>query len=264
MRPLLLWWPHRAERIFGRPHDRPDAIVFGRERDEPRHVVGRRDVVGVEARRVGICRVVEAQVVGLLVHPGDETVIAERRDARQRARRGVVGRNQQQVQQIGDPNAIVRAQIGRRRAQRVGAGDRDFLVEVGRRLEEHDRGHHFRDAGDRALVHRVFFVEHLAGGGVVNNGGGGADIRHDVARVVGAERGCLGFGERPGRSAGFRAGGADARSTCPGTGRGRRLGLGCRFGSRRNLTDRSCSGRGTCASGAGSRPATEPQGERYR
>ena len=57
-------------------------------------------------------------------------------------------------------------------------------VEVGVVLEEHGRGHHLGDAGDRALALRVLFPEHLLGVGVVDDGGGGAHVGHQVAARV--------------------------------------------------------------------------------
>ena len=56
--------------------------------------------------------------------------------------------------------------------------------EVGIVLEEHRRRHHLGDAGDRPLILRVLFPEHLVGFGVVDDGGGGAKIRHEVAARV--------------------------------------------------------------------------------
>ena len=213
---------NRAERVFRRPHDGADAIVFRGIRNEPGHVVGRRDIVGIEARRIGVRRVVQAEVVGLLVHSGDEAVVAQRREAGQRARRGVVRRNQQQVQQVRQAHAIVGAQIGRRRAQRVRAHNLDFLVQVGRGLEEDNRGHHFGDAGDRALVLGILFVEHLAGRRVVDDGGGRPDFGDDVAGIVGAIPGRLRLGQglcRPAaraRAARMRAARARARAVADG------------------------------------------------
>ena len=150
----------------------------------------------------------------------DEAVIAQRREAGQRAGRRVVRRNQQQVQQVRQAHAIVGAQVGRRGAQRVRAHNLDFLVQVGRGLEEHDRGHHLRDAGDRALVLGILFVEHLAGRRVVDDGGGGPDFGHHVAGFVGAISRGLRLGQGPAptfaRAARMRAARARARAVADG------------------------------------------------
>ena len=70
---------------------------------------------------------------------------------------------------------FIGAQIGRRRGAHVAALDTDGLGEVERVLEEHDRGHHLGDAGDRTRVLRVLFPQHLLRHRVVDDGGFGAD-----------------------------------------------------------------------------------------
>ena len=104
-----------------------------------------------------------------------------RRDARERAGGRVVGRDEQQVQQVVGRDLVVRVQVRRRRLEDVAARDGDRLREVGVVLEEHRRGHHLGDAGDRALALRVLFPEDLVGFGVVDDRGGGAKIRDEVA-----------------------------------------------------------------------------------
>ena len=89
-----------VDRVFVGAHDRRDALVLRGVRDQPRHVVGRRDVLREQAGRIGVVRGLEPELRGLLVHPADEAFRALRRDARQRARGGVVRRDQQQVQQV--------------------------------------------------------------------------------------------------------------------------------------------------------------------
>ena len=123
--------------------------------------------------------------IGFLVHPLDERGRAAVGDAGQRPGRGVVGSNQRQVQHIVERDAVVGAEIGRRGGVDVAALDGDFLRQVGVVFEEHQRGHHLGDAGDRALVLRVLFPQDLAGVRVENDGGRGADIRHQRAVGVG-------------------------------------------------------------------------------
>ena len=87
----------------------------------------------------------------------------------------------------------------------------DFTRQVRVALEEHRRGHHLRDAGDRALVLRVLFPEHLVGLRVVDDRGRGPDIRDHRPAIVdlvarrlrfepqrtGPCRACFGVARRP-------------------------------------------------------------------
>ena len=126
------------------------------------------------------------------------------RDAREDAGGGVVRRDQREVQDVVQRDPVVRAEIGGRRRVDVAALDGDLLREVGTVLEEHQRRHHLGDAGDRALVLRVLFPEHLTGLGIENDGGGSADIGDQRAGCVGLEPGTHRFLERlePGLFAG--------------------------------------------------------------
>ena len=202
-------------------------LVRRREGDQPRQVVGRRDVRRVQARGIGERRALEPELDRLLVHPLDERRGAAVRDARERAGRGVVGRDQREVQDVVERDAVVGPEIGRRGRVDVAALDGDLLREVGIVFEEDHRGHHLGDAGDRALVLRVLFPEHLAGLGIENDGGGGADIRDQGAGRVGLEPGRHRLLERlePGACSRARGGGAGARQPrLPGLRRGGGIG----------------------------------------
>ena len=129
-------------------------------------------------------RGLEAELRRLFVHAADEAFRTLRRDARQGAGGGVVGRNQQQVQQVVGRHLVVRVQMGRRRLKDVAARDGHRLRQIRVVLEEHRRGHHLGDAGDRALRLRVLFPEDLVGVGVVDDRGGGAKIRDQPAARV--------------------------------------------------------------------------------
>ena len=171
------------------------------------------------------------------------------------------------MQQVRKAHAVVGAQIGRRRAQRVRAHNLDFLVEVGGGLEEDDRRHHLRDAGDRALVLGILFVEDLAGRRVVDDGGRGADVGHDVSGFVGAIPWRLRLGQGPGRPGRLGAGRADAGGAGASPGGGRRLlrGRGCGAGrSRSRLRDGRRDGGRACARGkkAYAQPQNGQAGER--
>ena len=165
-------------------HDRRDPLVLRGVRDETRHVVGRRHVVRQQAGRVGVVCAVETELRGFLVHPADESDRAVRRDARQGTRRGVVRRDQQQVQQVVGRDLVVEVQVRRRRLEHVASGNRDHLTQIRVVLEEHRRRHHLGDAGDRALLLRVLFPENLIGFGIVDDRGGGANIGHHLAAGV--------------------------------------------------------------------------------
>ena len=86
------------------------------KRNQPRHVVGRRHVQRIEARRIGVGRVVEPSSVAFSFIRPTNGLGAVRRDARERACRGVVGRDERQVQEVVDRHVIVRAQVGVARA----------------------------------------------------------------------------------------------------------------------------------------------------
>ena len=176
-------------RVAGGAHDRGERLVRRRERNQPRQVVGRRDVRGIEPGGIGEAGALEAELDRLLVHPLDEGRGAAVRHARERAGGGVVGGDQREVQDVVQRDAVVGAEIGGRGGVDVAALDGDFLREVGVVFEEDQRGHHLGDAGDRALVLRVLFPEHLAGLGIEDDGGGGADIRDQRAGRVGLEPG---------------------------------------------------------------------------
>ncbi len=153
-------------------------------RDELRHVVGRRHVVGQQAGRIRVVRIDQPHFRRLRVHAVDEAGRPPRRDPGQRASRGVVGGNQQEMQQVVNGHLVVQPQERRRGEVDVAADDGDHLREVGVALEEHGRRHHLGDAGNRPLVLGVFFPENLLGIGVVDDGGGGAKIRNEVAARV--------------------------------------------------------------------------------
>ena len=84
------------------------------------------------------------------------------RQARERARRGVVRRDEREVQQIVERDALVGAQVGRRRGVGVDALDRHLLREVRLILEEDDGRHDLGDARDRPLFLGVLLPEDLA------------------------------------------------------------------------------------------------------
>ena len=106
-------------------------------RDQPCHVVRGRDIVREQTRGIRIPGVLEPELGSLLIHALDEPVRPVGRHARQHAGGGIVGRDQQQMQELLGCNLVVGAQIGRRRAEHVATDDGDRLREVGIVLEEH-------------------------------------------------------------------------------------------------------------------------------
>ena len=138
------------------------------------------------------------------------------------------------MQQIVGPYLLSRLQIGRRRRAKVGSLDLYRLREVGIVFEVDDRGHHFRDAGDRPLVLGVLLEQDLAGLRVQHDRGRGPDVGNDRTRGVRRElrRQRLAKRAKPG-------GGARARQS-------RTAGAGCarRVPLRRCAADRLlfCSG----------------------
>ena len=85
------------------------------------------------------------------------------------------------MQQIVGRHFVVGAQMRRRRLEHVAARDGHLLREIGVVFEEHGRRHHLRDAGDRSLILRMLFPEHLVGFGVVNDRGRGAQIGDELS-----------------------------------------------------------------------------------
>ena len=180
-------------------------------------------LAGIQPRRVGKAGALEPELDGLFVHPLDERRRAAMRHARERPGRGVVGGDQREVQHVVERDALVGAEIGRRCRVDVAPLDGDFPRQVRVVFEEDQRGHHLRDAGDRSLVLRVLFPEHLAGFRIENDGGRGADIRDQGAVRVGLEPGAHRLLERrePGLlpGAGRRASAGEPCFACAG-GRG--------------------------------------------
>ena len=70
-------------------------------------------LLGQQTRRVVVVRALESELERLLVHPLNEAFGPPRRHPRQRPRGGVVGRDEQQVQQVAGRQLVVRAQKGR-------------------------------------------------------------------------------------------------------------------------------------------------------
>ena len=142
----------------------------------------------------------------------DEAFSAQRRRARQHTRRGVVGADQQQVQQVVLGHAVAGTDVGGGRAIDVGPLDHDLRVEVGRVLQHDRRRHHLRDAGNRSLDLRVLLPQHLSGARVIDDGGFGADVGHQRAGFVELEMRLLGLADAPwrwprrGRGPGWPAG----------------------------------------------------------
>ena len=123
-------------------------------------------------------------------------------------RRGVVGADEQQVQQVVAGHRVAGPQVGGRGARHVATLDRHRLRQIGQGLQEDDGRHHLGDAGDRAQLLRVLLEQHLVGLGVVDDGGGGARRRHFLPILVELEA-------RGRQLAGFASPGGGA---CPGNG----------------------------------------------
>ena len=146
-------------------------------RDEPRDVVGRRDVAAVEPGRIGEGRVTQAERGRHRVHLFDEPGGAPRRHAGERARGDVVRRHQRQMQEVVQRHHLAAAKIRGRRAPDVAPGDHDVAIQVRTRIEEHERRHHLGDAGDGPLLEAVRLPQDLVGRRVVDHRGAGADAR---------------------------------------------------------------------------------------
>jgi hypothetical protein len=172
----------------------------------------------------------------------DEAFGAKRRDARQGARRGVVGSDEQQVQQVISGELEAGAQIGGRGARDVRSLHRDGRRQGGAAFEKHQCGHHLGDARNRALILRVVFPQDLARHRVVDDGGFGANIRHFAAELINAETRGLHFAQLAGASRGPGLGQLSAAVACAGR-RIRRLLLFGGGGAGRSLggfRSRSC------------------------
>ena len=98
--------------------------------------------------------------------------------------RAVVGRDQQQVQQRVNRQPFAAAQIRHRRGPHVHRIDNDLALEIELVLEEHDRSHHLRDAGNRTLLILVLREEDFLGDGVVDDGRLGANVGDHAAAAV--------------------------------------------------------------------------------
>ncbi len=153
---------------------------------------------------------------GHLVHAGDERGGAAFRRARQHARRGVVGGDEREVQQVCVADELVRLEIGHRGVREVRPGHGDLLREIRIVGHERDGRHDLGQAGDRPLVVGVLFPEDSSGLRVEDDGGGGADVGNHVPELVALEaRGHglalnpFGGGPRPGRGA------SPCRGACP-------------------------------------------------
>ena len=134
---------------------------FGHVGDQSRHVVRRRHVGGVAAPtgRHTSCWSDRAPAPSLFIRamkPGH----AERRHARQCPRRGVVRRDERQVQQVADRSPCrtgLRYVVdAARTSERVTT---TFRSRSGESFHEHHCGHHLGDAGNRTLILRVRLVE---------------------------------------------------------------------------------------------------------
>jgi hypothetical protein len=126
--------------------------------------------------------------------------------------RGIIGRDQQQVQQVARPHLVAGAQIRGGGAVNVGTRDDDFALEIGVVFKEHDGGHHLGNARNRTRVLRVLLPEHLPRLRVVDDGGFGAEVRHLHAALIELEPWLLGFADRArGKRGASNAGGAGDR-----------------------------------------------------
>jgi hypothetical protein len=192
----------RDDLLAALAHDAGDALVAGR-RTEIRRAMSYADETfsAIRPGRIDVVRVLEAELLRLRVHLRDEALGAERRDARQARGRGVVGPMSSRFSR----SFGVRTSLARRYVVDAARTSlRSILTgrgEVERVLEEHDRGHHLGDAGDRARVLRVLFPQHLLGDRVVDDGGFGADARHRRSVGGGAEQRRRGFADTRGPAA---------------------------------------------------------------
>ena len=93
------------------------------------------------------------------------------------------------MQQVLQRHAFVRPQVGDRRAPGVGPVHHELFGQVGVVLDEADRRHHLRDAGNRTLIEGLFLPQDLAGLGVVDDRGFRADVGDNRPGRVGLEPG---------------------------------------------------------------------------
>ena len=148
---------HRAgvipavERGARRVHDPGEERVAQQDRGEGDEIVCARVVVGiVEADRVGVAGVGEAEPLGGLVHLGDERRNRAGDSHRQGLRRVARARQEQPVEKVPDPHPLPRAQaeLDLGRGLRVIGRRRDHLIRL--QVVEREVGRHqLGRAGDR-------------------------------------------------------------------------------------------------------------------
>ena len=190
--------PARPQLVRRLPHDVRQGRVRAGVRNEACDVVRRRDVALIEAGRLDKPRSFESQLGCLPVHLLDEVARTMAGRAREGPCRRVVRCDQGKMQKAVERYPLVAPQVGGRRPPNIGASNHDVVRQVRFLIEQDERRHHLRDAGDRALLQAVRLPENLVRPRVVEHAGRGADAWRGKIRGVEVRR-------RRGSSASFAA-----------------------------------------------------------